>query len=62
MCNTRNSNKQCNNNYSEQCHTISKYYINNNNDLFGRQRNLYGNTCQWWNNSNLCMADKWYNR
>ena len=59
MCNTGNSDKQCNNDNSEQCNTNSKYYINNDNDLFRRKHNLYSHTDQRRNNTNLCMEGKW---
>ena len=58
MCYTSNSDQQCNNDYSEECNTNSKYHINNDNDLFRRKCNLYRNTGQWRNNTNLCMEDK----
>ena len=40
MCNTGNSNKQCNNDHSNECNTIGKYHINNDDDLFRRKCNL----------------------
>ena len=58
MCDTGNSDQQCNNDNSEQCNTNSKYHINNDDDLFRRKHNLYSNTGQWRNNTNLCMEDK----
>ena len=51
MCNTCHSNKQCDNDYSNECNTIGNNHINNNNDLFRRKRNLHGNTGQWRNNT-----------